>query len=200
MATSSSKATKKASLTDSKPAVNPLRIKLTPAQKRALRITWKQLKEGSSGAMVMERIFEKLISEKPAVKDVFYKAAFLGMFTRSDSGHKEIVTVRAHGKLLSKMLGDIVGNLDAKTAAKFEEIRDLGAKHAFMKESGFRPDIWEKFGEVAVDVIGNQDLIKQTPDAMGAWTLVLACATDEIRHGYEQQCRLNNRQASVEMP
>ncbi len=97
------------------------------------------------------------------------------------------------------MFDDLISSLENRSDEKILEIRELGAKHGFMKKSGFKPDIWEKFGEVAVDVIGNQDVIKQTQYAMSAWTMVIACATDEIRYGYEQHCRVMSRQISVDM-
>ncbi len=74
-------------------------------------------------------------------------------------------------------------------------LRKFGEKHARMSESGFRVEMIEKFGEMAVTIIGAHESIKCNQEALKAWRLLIASITDEMRYGYERE----NRRLMMEM-
>ncbi len=65
----------------------------------------------------------------------------------------------------------------------------IGRKHAYLNDSGFTADIWEHFGETALDIFIMQDCVKSSQDAIRAWSTVFACMTDSMRCGFEDECR-----------
>ncbi len=170
---------------------NSLADRLTDAQKRALLGSWKHLRQ-NFGA-VTQRIFQKLIAARPKAKDVFYKVAFMQIFSRynADSG-SSITTLHDHAKILLRLFDDVITNLD-QSALTMSDVCDLGRRHAFLRKSGLKAEVWEYFGEAAVEILGSQDCVKQNNDAMHAWTLVIACLTDELRYGFEQGCRMSDK-------
>lgn len=158
-------------------------LKLTTIQKISLQNTWRIMKDNSVDR-ISEKIFQKLINAQPKVKDVFYKAAFLTIFTRSNS----ITTYRDHSRLLVRLINDLVSHVD-KCEEQMKQIRECGMRHVFLRQSGFKADIWEKFGEAAIEVINEQDCVKSNIEAVKAWTILIASVTDEMRHGFEKEVR-----------
>uniref|UniRef100_A0A1I7X2F2 DUF86 domain-containing protein n=1 Tax=Heterorhabditis bacteriophora TaxID=37862 RepID=A0A1I7X2F2_HETBA len=65
-----------------------------------------------------------------------------------------------------------------------------------MRESGFTGFMIEQFGEIAVAVIGSQDVVKYNHDAVKGWRVLLAYLTDEMKVGFDRFSKISERRSS----
>lgn len=170
---------------------------LLPREKKALRMTFSVM-NNNMFVKLMEQILRRLETACPEIRSLFFTTAFINSFTKTpeqQENHCHIKTIHDHAKIMAQMFDDVIKNLDTYDIM-VPYLRQYGRKHALMRSSGFKVDVIEKFGELAVDYIGKQDCIKNNHIAVGAWRLLIACITDEMRFGFERECRKNERQNS----
>lgn len=142
--------------------------------------------------------WQEVIGRRPRVKDIFYKAAFVQMFSRygKASGADSITTLHDHGRILARVVDEIVADLP-NSAALMARVAGMGKAHAFLQRSGLKAEVWESFGESALEVLAGQDCVKSSVDAVRGWTILVACLTDELRWGFEQGCREADKKAKA---
>ncbi|CAJ0582817.1 unnamed protein product, partial [Mesorhabditis spiculigera] len=166
---------------------------------RALKATWARLCEPPRSnckgiVALIERVWEKLDSKDKAIKEIFYKAAFVDSMAdrcerrtsngRSDSigkGRMRIATLRDHTHFFVSLVSQTVAQLEHDPQMIFEHIDKIGRRHAYLKQYGFMNKHWEKIGEYFIDIVVIQDCVRGFPDACRAWTLMIAALIDRLR-------------------
>uniref|UniRef100_A0A914WD24 Globin family profile domain-containing protein n=1 Tax=Plectus sambesii TaxID=2011161 RepID=A0A914WD24_9BILA len=174
---------------------------LLPKEKKALRMTFSVM-NNNMFVKLMEQILHRLETNCPEIRSLFFTTAFVNSFTKTpeqQEHHCQIKTIHDHAKIMAQMFEDVIKNLDTYDVM-VPYLRQYGQKHALMCSSGFKVEVLEKFGELAVVYIGKQDCIKYNHIAVGAWRLLIACITDEMRFGFERECKKNDRQNSFSEP
>lgn len=173
--------------------------KLSPYQKTVLRSSWKAINNSSLNSTV-KRILNRLESSCPMVKEIFSKAAFLDVFNRDTPAlpdSSKSMTLNDHVKLLIKFFDDLIASLDDPVKA-VADVRRVGMDHANLQAScGFKADTWERLGEIAMEVICGLDGVQKSREAPKAWRILIACATDELRCGFEEEARAVSRKSSL---
>uniref|UniRef100_A0AC35TNB0 GLOBIN domain-containing protein n=1 Tax=Rhabditophanes sp. KR3021 TaxID=114890 RepID=A0AC35TNB0_9BILA len=137
---------------------------------------------------VFEEVFDKLIRIIPSIKEMFATRAFLSVLKRS-----ECSTLRDHAKVTVKMIDLIIKNLDVDDKKRTDtgssyDPKQIGTSHAQFRNYGITGQYWEKFGEVLIDVVLQQEAIRDLPGANLAWVSLAACIVDQLRVGFDQKC------------
>uniref|UniRef100_A0A914WSP1 Globin family profile domain-containing protein n=1 Tax=Plectus sambesii TaxID=2011161 RepID=A0A914WSP1_9BILA len=174
--------------------------KLSAHQKSVLRASWKAINNRTLGATI-KRILTRLELTCPTVKEIFSKATFLGVFNRDTPAPSDSKgggsTLNDHVKQLVKFFDELIGSLDDPVKA-VADVRRVGMEHGTLKAScGFKADAWERFGEIAMEVICALDGVQKSREAPKAWRILIACATDELRSGFEEGARAVSRKSSL---
>lgn len=156
---------------------------------RALRMTWARLCEPPRSncrgiVNLVERVWEKLDSKDPSVRNIFYNAAFVEtMHDRCERRRSKgsIATLRDHTHFFVSLVSQVIQSLDVDPANILEHIDTIGRNHAYLKQYGFRSGHWEKVGEYFVDIVVIQDCVRAFPEACRAWTFLVAALVDRLR-------------------
>ncbi|TMS34575.1 hypothetical protein L596_002137 [Steinernema carpocapsae] len=166
--------------------------RLTFSQKIALASTWKSMRGQTS--VIMRKILTELEIVSPKVKNIFYKAALVDCFHKE--GTENRATLDEHVKLLTKFFDELIANIENESEA-LAMIKKVGQEHAILSAScGFHAEIWEQMGEIAMEKICTLDVVQKTREAGRAWRTVIACVTDEMRHGFDFEARVFSRKSS----
>uniref|UniRef100_A0A0K0FQN6 GLOBIN domain-containing protein n=1 Tax=Strongyloides venezuelensis TaxID=75913 RepID=A0A0K0FQN6_STRVS len=183
--------------------IESLEYKLTDLQKKALRITWKKMSEAprtsSKGMLcIMEKIFDKMISENPEISNVFYRSAFLSciedrkkmkIFKNENSDtekcpfkKKTIATLRDHANILLDFVNTIMAhmyNIPYKQTYTYK-LTSLGCSHAKLTPLGFDRNWFHKLGECFAEVMFSQESIRAFPHAPNAWSIFAVSLTEKL--------------------
>lgn len=174
--------------------------KLSAQQKAALRTSWKAINNSALNGTI-KRILNRLERSCPIVKEIFSKAAILNVFNRETTAALQDtgggMTLNNHVKQLIKFFDELIASLDDPVQA-VAYVRRVGIDHASLKAScGFKADTWERLGEIAMEVICAMDGVQKNREAPKAWRILIACATDELRSGFEDEARVVSRKSSL---
>ncbi|KJH46902.1 hypothetical protein DICVIV_07028 [Dictyocaulus viviparus] len=78
-------------------------------------------------------------------------------------------------------------------------MKHIGSSHAVLSRTcGFTSDIWERFGEIAMERICSHEIVQKTREAARAWRILLACVIDELRGGFDCEARYHRKTSSAE--
>ncbi|PIO75801.1 hypothetical protein TELCIR_02126 [Teladorsagia circumcincta] len=162
---------------------------LRKEQVRALRMTWARLCEpprsNCKGIVnLVERVWEKLDSKDPSVRNIFYNAAFVEtMHDRCERRRSKgsIATLRDHTHFFVSLVSQVVQSLEVDPENIIDHIDNIGRSHAYLKRYGFRSTHWEKIGEYFIDIVVIQDCVRGFPEACRAWTILVAALVDRLR-------------------
>ncbi|CAB3403847.1 unnamed protein product [Caenorhabditis bovis] len=182
--------------------VNPIsrsaKLNLTQKQKRLLKTSFAAMNSGGTFLKLMEKIFRRLESKCPDMRSIFLTTAFVKALSRERSSPPLVKTEHDHCKCMVSIFEKLIDNLD-NLHEELAIIRVYGEKHAQMGESGFTGTMIEHFGEIAVSVIGAQDVVKFNHESVKAWRLLLACITDDMKVGFDRMTRIKGRRGSLKM-
>lgn len=172
----------------------PSKLTLTPRQKKLLKSSFANMNSGGTFLKLMEQVFRRLEVKFPDMRSIFLTTAFVNSLSRERTAPM-VKTEHDHCKCLVAIFERIIDNLD-NINEQLAIVKKYGEKHAQMIESGFTGPMIEQFGEIAVSVIGSQEVVKFNHDAVKAWRLLLACVTDEMKVGFERMSKINERRNS----
>ncbi|KAF7636581.1 hypothetical protein Mgra_00003975 [Meloidogyne graminicola] len=65
----------------------------------------------------------------------------------------------------------------------------LGQAHGYLRPYGFTSALWEAFGEAVIDIVVNQEAVRDLPGASQAWVVLTACLVDQLRAGFDSSLR-----------
>uniref|UniRef100_A0A914KLR7 Uncharacterized protein n=1 Tax=Meloidogyne incognita TaxID=6306 RepID=A0A914KLR7_MELIC len=65
----------------------------------------------------------------------------------------------------------------------------LGQAHGYLRPYGFTSALWEAFGEAVIDIVVNQEAVRDLPGASQAWVVLTACLVDQLRAGFDSSSR-----------
>uniref|UniRef100_A0A0N5C5F4 GLOBIN domain-containing protein n=1 Tax=Strongyloides papillosus TaxID=174720 RepID=A0A0N5C5F4_STREA len=183
--------------------IESLENKLTDLQRKALRITWKKMSEAprtsSKGMLcIMEKIFDKMISENPEISNVFYRSAFLSciednrkmkMLKNENNDtekcpfkKKTIATLRDHANILLDFVNTIMAqmyNIPYKPTYTYK-LNSLGCSHAKLTPLGFDRNWFHMLGECFAEVMFSQESIRAFPHAPNAWSIFAVSLTERL--------------------
>uniref|UniRef100_A0A914W664 Globin family profile domain-containing protein n=1 Tax=Plectus sambesii TaxID=2011161 RepID=A0A914W664_9BILA len=172
-----------------------LALHLKESHVRGLRLTWTRLcdnpRTSCKGILfIMERVFDRLEAKEKSVKQLFFTAAFVdGMADRTERRRGtqavSIVTLRDHANYFVQIITRIMNDLDQDPNSAFALFDQIGAKHVALRQFGFKPILWERFGECFIDVLSVQECVRAFPDATKAWTILIAGVVDRVKAGFE---------------
>uniref|UniRef100_A0A0N4Z666 GLOBIN domain-containing protein n=1 Tax=Parastrongyloides trichosuri TaxID=131310 RepID=A0A0N4Z666_PARTI len=183
-----------------------LEEKLTDLQRKALRITWKRMSEAprtsSKGMLcIMEKVFDKMISENPEISNVFYRSAFLSCIedrkisnnlmrgnssdltkNRCPYKKKTIATLRDHANILLDFVNTIITQMFDMPykPTYYYQLTKLGCDHAKLIPLGFDKKWFHKLGECFAEVMFSQECVRAFPHAPGAWSIFAVALTEKL--------------------
>ncbi|KAL3073192.1 hypothetical protein niasHT_035468 [Heterodera trifolii] len=162
--------------------------RLSKLHKRALRFTWQRLQTRNGGKRietVFEEVFDRMMRSFPVMREMFNTRTFISAMSRC-----EVATPRDHARLIVKMFESAVKNLEVEEKKRTDTASDfdpnlLGRAHGVLRPYGFTSALWEAFGEAVIDVVLNQEAVRDLPGASQAWVVLTACLVDQLRAGFE---------------
>ncbi|CEF69413.1 Globin-like domain and Globin, structural domain-containing protein [Strongyloides ratti] len=203
---------------DIKRFIQFLESRLTDLQKKALRITWKKMSEAprtsSIGMLcIMEKVFEKLLSENSEISNVFYRSAFLSCIEDRKNSKllkndkekclfkkKTIATLRDHANILLDFVNTIITQIYGipYKPRRTYELTPLGCSHGKLIPLGFDRNWFHKLGECFAEVMFSQECIRAFPHAPSAWSLFAVSFTEKLY----SECKLkkNNNCPEIQRP
>lgn len=117
----------------------------------------------------------------PSMRDIFNTRTFLSAMSK-----KDVATLREHARFTAKMFETVIKNLDTEDKKRTDTLSEydpvlIGRAHACLKPYGFVGTMFEKFGEIIVDVVLIQEAVRDLPGAGQAWVVLVACVIDQVR-------------------
>ncbi|CAK5091092.1 unnamed protein product [Meloidogyne enterolobii] len=83
---------------------------------------------------------------------------------------------------------DVEQNKRTDTDSGFDP-KLLGQAHGYLRPYGFTSALWEAFGEAVIDIVVNQEAVRDLPGASQAWVVLTACLVDQLRAGFDSSSR-----------
>uniref|UniRef100_A0A914GQV7 Guanylate cyclase n=1 Tax=Globodera rostochiensis TaxID=31243 RepID=A0A914GQV7_GLORO len=156
--------------------------RLSKLHKRALRFTWQRLQTRNGGKRieaVFEEVFDRMMRSLPVMREMFNTRTFISAMSRC-----EIATPRDHARLIVKMFETAIKNLEVEERKRTDTAADfdpnlLGRAHGALRPYGFNSALWEAFGEAVIDVVLNQEAVRDLPGASQAWVVLTACLAQQ---------------------
>uniref|UniRef100_A0A914LJ58 GLOBIN domain-containing protein n=2 Tax=Meloidogyne incognita TaxID=6306 RepID=A0A914LJ58_MELIC len=166
--------------------------RFTKLHKRALRFTWQRLLTRNGGKRietVFEEVFERMMHKIPIMREMFNTRTFISAMSRC-----EIASPRDHARLIVKMFEAAIKNLDVEQNKRTDtdsgfDPKLLGQAHGYLRPYGFTSALWEAFGEAVIDIVVNQEAVRDLPGASQAWVVLTACLVDQLRAGFDSSSR-----------
>ncbi|KAL7071418.1 hypothetical protein ACQ4LE_009465, partial [Meloidogyne hapla] len=166
--------------------------RFTKLHKRALRFTWQRLLTRNGGKRietVFEEVFERMMHKIPIMREMFNTRTFISAMSRC-----EIASPRDHARLIVKMFEAAIKNLEVEQNKRTDtdsgfDPKLLGQAHGYLRPYGFTSALWEAFGEAVIDIVVNQEAVRDLPGASQAWVVLTACLVDQLRAGFDSTVR-----------
>lgn len=82
----------------------------------------------------------------------------------------DIATLRDHARFTAKMFDMIIKNLDTEDKKRTDTLSEcnpvfVGRAHTCLRPYGFVGTMWEKLGEIIIDVVLTQEAVRDLPGA-----------------------------------
>lgn len=161
---------------------------LTILERRALLITWRRIAGSNStnGVKICQRIFDRLTTDEPSIKKIFYSFTFvqaMSTSTTSTTTSSPSPSVHCHGKLLAQFIDSLIVYLCERTRAVPVTGKHIGRNHVCFHNYGMNAQMFETFGIILSDTLLEQPCIQALPRAAKAWNILCAILTDHFRAG-----------------
>jgi hypothetical protein len=101
----------------------------------------------------------------PSMREMFTTRTFISAMAKQD-----IATLRDHARFTAKMFELVIKNLDTEDKKRTDTLSAydpvlIGRAHTCLRPYGFVGSMWEKLGEIIIDVVLTQEAVRDLPGA-----------------------------------